>query len=319
MIVNNILRSVYRASEDEVPKLNLLAICRNTEKYISLLCNLGHNVFVLKDHPWNSLIEQKHPSLQTLGSVDYLDFIICFDRAEQYSEAQHIAHQLHIPIVLVDTCSEAIIRPHHWMENLKPRDPTLLHKNPALRICTNKHVDDSWNDSPSVVIHTGIDTNKFKDEVDTEDQLLVSIDNNIPAQLGAEIARRIPHHVILPTDHEKPDMKTVNRTRYFINTKRNITIKTLEAMAAGNVVICISSKDTKDYFNRYHKKTGALIDSADGLLPAIEYLEANPEIRNQICQSARERIIEENDMGRFKEQWINAFNIIKQTFYIQDV
>ena len=45
--INNIVRSVYRANKDsDIKKLNILTLCKGTEKYISLLAQLPLNFYL---------------------------------------------------------------------------------------------------------------------------------------------------------------------------------------------------------------------------------------------------------------------------------
>ena len=91
--VNNILRSVYRINKDS-EEFNVLTMCRNNEKYISLLCRTSNHFYILPDHPWNVLIEKVPSNLSVLNLHSQpLDCIICYDRAEQYAEAQSLAHK----------------------------------------------------------------------------------------------------------------------------------------------------------------------------------------------------------------------------------
>ena len=76
--VNNILRSVYRINKDSNDKFNVLTLCRNNEKYISLLCKTPNNFYILPDHPWNVLIESTPSNLNILNLHSQpLDCIIC--------------------------------------------------------------------------------------------------------------------------------------------------------------------------------------------------------------------------------------------------
>ena len=327
MFVNNVLRSVYRASSPETGRLNILTMCRNTEKYISLLSDYTpHTFYVLEQHPWNVLIEKPRPNVyQHSFHSEPLDCIMCYDRAEQYEEAQNIAHQLHIPIILVDMCSQELVRPQHILENLRAVEPSLLNRKAILTVCNSKHIQSSWSKSfadlnvdinQSVVIPIGINADKFKPRPQTEP--LISMDNNTTPEVGAHISSRIgTQYRLIPTDHSNSEEIAVTHSRYFINTKRNITIKTLEAMSAGNVVICQKSVDTENFIE--HGKTGVLIDSLEELLPTIDRLEKSEHDRFQISNFARQKIIREHSVEGFSSKWASAFSMIKSSFYLPAV
>ena len=317
--VNNIIRSVQRITDTSTNKFNILTICRNNEKYINLLCQSPHNWYVLDSHPWNSLIARRPENLFTLTAhSNPLDCIVCYARAEQYEEAQNIASKFHIPIVLVDMCSQPLIRPHNIVETLQPRNPASLYRKPALSISGSSSIQESWNkDSVSVVIPIGIDTNIYKPEQDLN-EVLISIDNNVNSQVGAEISNRLIGYRILPTDHEDIETSiTVNKTHYFINTQSTVTIKTLEAMAAANVVICIKNQDTETIIE--HEKTGILIDSLDSLGPVVEYLEKSKDLKSKIGNAARKKVISDHPLEDFISKWTNVFTMIKASFYAPSV
>ena len=317
--VNNIIRSVQRITDTSTNRFNVLTICRNNEKYINLLCQVPHNWYVLGNHPWNSLIAERPTNLFTLSSHSSpLDCIVCYDRAEQYEEAQNIASQFHIPIVLVDMCSQSLIRPHNIVETLQPRNPASLYRKPAVNISGSNNMHESWNkDTVCVVIPIGIDTNIYKPEQDL-DEVLISIDNNVNSQVGAEISNRLAGYKILPTDHEDIATSiTVNKTHYFINTQSTVTIKTLEAMAAANVVICMKNQDTETIIE--HDKTGILIDNLDSLSPTVEYLEKSKDLKSKIGNAARKKVIAEHPLKDFISKWTNVFTMIKASFYIPSV
>jgi glycosyltransferase involved in cell wall biosynthesis len=311
--MNNILRSVYRI-HDAQNQFNVLTMCRNNEKYIALLCKTLNNFYSMPTHPWNEMIEQRPPNLHTLNiHSDPLDCIICYDRAEQYSEAESLAHSLHIPIILVDMCSESLIRPQHLLEGLNAQDPALLYRKPHLRISNSDHIQNSWNkDTVSIVVPIGIDTDTLQKHDIPE--TLVSLDNNVTAQLGAEISSRIGNaYPLIPTDIEVGQPKSLPRTRYFINTNQTITVKMLEAMSCENVVITIRNIDTENFID--HEKTGILINNLDDILPAINNLEKNQAMRLQIGKDARKKIVNDHSLEKFTTKWCAAFSFLKSNFY----
>ena len=115
--VNNILRSISKARSDSDIKLNILTACRNNEKYIALLAQTKHNFYILKEHKWNHLIEQCPSNVQTLNEwSEPLDYIICYDRAEQYDEMSSMSQRLHVPIILIDMCSKMGNHKTMWIE-----------------------------------------------------------------------------------------------------------------------------------------------------------------------------------------------------------
>ena len=311
--LNNVLRSVYRINNED-SQFNILSLCRNNEKYLGLLCKTPHNFYILADHPWNIMIEQVPDNLSVLNLHSKpLDCIICYDRSEQYNEAQSLAHRFHIPIVLVDMCSESLIRPQHLLEGVYAADPSLLYRHPDLRICNSSHIQNSWNkDSVSIVIPMGIDSETFHSV--PENQTLVALDNNISPQLGAEISNRIgKDYPIIPTDHDQTQPKALTRSRYFVNTNQTVTVKLLEAMSCENVVIAVRNPDTESFIE--HEKTGILIDHMDYIGPVIKNLEESQDLRVQISQNARKKILTDHSIEKFITKWSSAFSFLKSNFY----
>ena len=316
-IVNNVLRSIRRLQSSNTDKLNIVTICKNNEKYIALLAKTLHNFHMPSNNVWNSAIEKRPSNVYSVSSTTHFepfDYIMCYDRAEQYEEALQISRNLHIPIILVDMCSRPLIRPAHILEIMNPIDLNVLDRNVALQVYSNHHIEMSWRNSDklSTTIPIGIDVDKFQNQ--QLDQTLISIDNNTVPQVGAQIGRQIQNsYTVLPTDHENLEDITLNKTRYFINTYKSITIKTLEAMSAGNVVISLRNTDTESFIQ--HQETGILIDNIEQLNETIESLEKSNTIRIKIAQQARQKIILEHSIENFLNKWSVAFNLAQSTFF----
>lgn len=316
-IVNNILKSIHRLQNSDTNKLNILTMCKNNEKYIALLCQTLHNFYMPHNHTWNNTIEKRPSNIYTLSPTPHFevfDYIICYDRAEQYEEALQISRNLHVPIILIDMCSKPLIRAAHVFEIMNPIDLNTLDRNVALQVYSNRHIEMSWrnNDKLSITIPIGIDINKFKNQ--QIDETLISLDNNTIPQVGAQIAAEIKHaYPILPTDHDNHQDITLNKTKYFINTYKMITVKTLEAMAAGNVVISLKNTDTENFIQ--HQETGILIDNIEQINDVIKSLEKSNTIRTKISQQARQKIILEHSMENFLNKWSGAFDMIRSTFF----
>ena len=316
--VNNIFRSIHRLQQSSVDKLNILTLCRNNEKYIGILCKTKHNFYISNNHPWNNAIENRPPNLDNLNlNSNSLDYIICHDRAEQYEEALKISRELHIPIIIIDMCSQSLVRPHHILENLSMDNDSLQYRNSILRVATTQHIEDSWNNNKvSCIIPLGIDVEKFKSEPSATKECLISIDNNTVSQVGGVISHQLSNdypNQIIPTDHDNLQNIAINKSRYFVNTYKTITVKTLEAMSAGNVVICLKTEDTENFIE--NKKTGILIDDITELSNSIKFLEKSDSLRKEISDRAREKIINEHSLDQFLSQWSFALNNIKSVFY----
>ena len=313
--INNIVRSVYRATKDSnIKRLNILTLCKGSEKYIALLAQLPHNFYIPPDQPWNTLVEKRPPNVQSLSlCTESLDYIICFDRAEQYEQAQEMAKAWHVPIVLVDMCTHDFIRPQNILEGVSVKDRSRLYKKPSLQVACTQNIQTSWNHGePSVTIPIGIDTDKFKNTA-TDDDRVITIDNYVPADIGNLIGNKLAGaYTIIPTDHKDLNNISVNKSRYFINTYKTVTVKMLEAMSAGAVVIAVKNSDTENFIT--HLSTGVLIDSLEGLPAVIKTVEEQ-DLRLKIGEAARDKIISEHSVSSFLDKWTQALTMLKSTFY----
>ena len=312
--VNNLVRSITRIQEPNKP-LHILTICRNTEKYISLLAQTQHNFYILPQSPWNNVIENRPSNVYTFNHLSPpMDYVICYDRAEQYDEAIAVSRQFQIPIILVDMCSKKMIRPQHLLEQMNNIDLERLNRTAILYIANDQHIQKSWESNKhgvSLEIPLGIDIEKFTTQ--DANRKGIALDNNTSSQVGSLVATQINNiHTLIPTDHENQTI-TVNTTRYFINTRKNITIKTLEAMAAENVVICLNTPDTSNYIE--HQLTGWLLNDINELPNTLAELEQNDELRITIAQQARRKIISEHSLETFTSEWVKALNMVRTAIY----
>ena len=67
-VMKNIINSVLRSGGDE--KLNIVTLCAHDEKYISLLCQTGHNFYIPTGETssrWVSETCPAPPNLHILG------------------------------------------------------------------------------------------------------------------------------------------------------------------------------------------------------------------------------------------------------------
>lgn len=312
LTINNLIRSINRMSKN-IDKFNIATLCKNNEKYLGLLCQTDHNFYMVQNHVWNNLTEIQPSNIQSIDQCfEPIDYLICHDRAEQYDEARQIAKYLQVPIILIDMCSNTFIRPQHIFESIGVQDMSMLNRNPAIRVCMSEYIQNSWNlNSVSFNIPIGIDCEKLKNT--NSDDRLIAIDNNTEERVGKEIAKRLKEYKLVPTDHHNLEDITVNKCGYFINTNKCITVKLLEAMAAGCIVICLRNPETDNYIE--HTKTGMLVDNLDQLSDTIKWLESNSQARYEIITNAREKIVKDNSLKKFITQWNKVFKMMKPIFY----
>ena len=147
----------------------------------------------------------------------------------------------------------------------------------------------------------------------------MAIDNNTAQQVGTVIASHIGNNYqVIPTDHNNLNDISLNKAKYFINTNKSITVKTLEAMAAGTIVISLRTPDSEKYIDNY--KTGVLIDHIENIILVLDTFEGpDRELANEISINARQKIVEEHSMENFLSKWNQAFNIVRSTFYVPEI
>lgn len=215
-------------------------------------------------------------------------------------------------------CSAELIRPQHLLEGITVKNRDILNKQPALTVSCNEYIQESWHDNRSIVIPIGIDTNKFQ-PTNTDNEIYVAIDNNTAQQVGTVIASHIGNNYqVIPTDHNNLNDISLNKAKYFINTNKSITVKTLEAMAAGTIVISLRTPDSEKYIDNY--KTGVLIDHIENIILVLDTFEGpDRELANEISINARQKIVEEHSMENFLSKWNQAFNIVRSTFYVPEI
>ena len=315
--VTNAINSIFRTDDENAP-LNILVLCRNNEKYIELLCHTKHNFYILQNHPWNGFIAKRPENLKDLNPhTPPLDLIICHDRTEQYMEACGLAFNLHVPLVLIDQCSQELMRPHSVIENLQARNiDELINRRPNFSVASSKFIGSSWGYTESTAQIVPLATvERYYADVAESTETYVSMDNNISTETGSVISNIINgQYQLIPTDHENLDDIAVAKSKYFINTYCNVTIKLLEAMAAKNVVICLRNKDTMELIT--DRKNGILIDNLHQIPSVIRELEHNPILYNSIVDKAKNDMVKNHTLEAFVNGWHNVFSTVRSAFYL---
>lgn len=331
-VMQNVINSVKRLTQNR--KLNLLTFCQGNEKYISLLCQTGHNFYVWNEvgnSQWNDTIE-KAPSNLTIVSpsspiITSFDAIICHDRADQYDHTSKIAKRLCLPIIMVDQCSKKLLRPQNVLESPQTSHIERLLNRQANAVVASNDLCTDWGSSRglSVSIPTSIDLNKFKkDEIRRSENTFfessltptrITFDNNIPRQVGEALLQPVsPSYSVLPTDCEIEDKEIIYQTsNYFVHPHRHITVKALEAMASENVVICVQSPEIQEFFN--DGVDAVIVKSPLDLVTRLAELDNDEPMREKIGEAARKRVQSMCNGNNFVEKWNFVFDFIRSSFY----
>ena len=213
-------------------------------------------------------------------------------------------------------CTDHFIRPQNIAEGVNVKDRSQLYIKPALQVACTQAIQNSWNQGePSITIPIGIDTDKFKNITTDNKECLVAIDNCIPAEIGNIINSKLSTgYTMIPTDHNKPEHVSVNKAKYFVNTYKTVTVKMLEAMSAGAIVIAVKNPDIENFIEQL--STGILINNLDDLDTAINMVEnKDKDFKADIRKSARNKIIADHSVQNFLDKWTQILTMIKSAFY----
>ena len=317
--VKNLIRSVKRKEDD---LLKVITFCEIEEKYNHALCQTGHEFYLWGenlDNNWNALVEDKPDNIITLPPSEtmynsYFDLVICHNRVEQYNVALSISEALHIPLIIIDHCGQQILKPSTIFSTVTTQDITQLYTLKSLvNVCVHDRLVSAWPSSSkgSVVINTGIDTNKYK-PANVSNEFSIVLDNYIPQPIAQALSSLNVYNII-GTDRE--DRANVyNQGPVFINTWQNINIKLLEAMACGTVPISIETPEITHVIK--NNETGFIVKDVPHMVSMIEKIKNN-EIRNiqQISQNARDYVVENHNMDKFIEKWKQVFKLASNSFY----
>ena len=150
-LIKNIIRSVKRQKGD---KLRVITFCEGEEKYHHALAKTGHEFYLWNENiasNWNNLVEEKPSNVINLPNSsasiysNYFDLVICHNRIEQYNVGSSVANALHIPLVIVDHCGEAIIKPSPIFANVSTEDITKLYEHEfVVNVCADSSIISQW-------------------------------------------------------------------------------------------------------------------------------------------------------------------------------
>jgi predicted transcriptional regulator len=328
--MGNVINSIHRINKED--PLNIILLCNNHEKYLSLVCKTGHNFYLWKKDgspsSWNEGIEKKPENLRVLDRralCTNFDYIISNDRLEQYNEASELALKFHTPIILIDHCCSSILKPHDVFSDVAPSDPQALLKTPGAVVSLSADISKSWHKNGlDLVIPIGIDTEKFSaktpdgpDDVFGElSETTIVFDNNVGQSVGQRIFARLVNkpYSVIPTDSDVSNKEEIyQHGSYFINPYKNITTKLLEAMSSENVPICFRGAEMESFIE--HGANGFLVDSEYEIAAILEELDIDASTRIAVGKNARDKVLALNSMDNFLSKWKHLLNYMRSQFY----
>ena len=328
-VMKNIINSVLRSGGDE--KLNIVTLCEHDEKYISLLCQTGHNFYIPTGETssrWVSETCPAPPNLHILGEKSdtppSFDFIVCHDRLENYDQAMSLSSLMHLPIILVDHCVAPKKTPVGG--NFSIGDPERLSRFPDITVSLSSEISNGWEKNGlDLVVPIGIDTERFSPAESRSSNNIfneklspkrVVFDNAVTQSVAATIFSALgrSEHSVLPTDSDILQKEEIYREGdYFVNSWATVTVKLLEAMACGNVPICFRTPDTESFID--HGKDGYLVESPLDLASLVAHLDENPSISKEVGQRARQKIIDNHSIDSFLSKWSHVLSYMRSQFY----
>ena len=329
--VENVIRSATRRSSSD--PLNILTLCSNNEKYISLLSKTGHNFFIIAQNgsQWKGQIEQRPANVQQINqssTTPSFDMILCNERTDQYDMASDFSRNFHLPILLIDHTSSNVVRPNNAFAEIQIDSPHSLIKNCAATVSVSEYVKGSWpGRSLSLTIPIGIDTEKFSiprprvvDEAfgDSLTPTRIVFDNNTQPDVGDSIFSSFPEnsHTVIPTDTDIAEKDRIYKQGdYFVTAQNHVTIKMLEAMSCGNIPVCFSTPDIKDFIE--NGTNGFVLNSPEEVPVLIGQLDdLSTEERAKISQKAREKVLSAVcTPDEFVSKWNGIFSYMRSQYY----
>ena len=320
-LIKNIIRSVKRQKGD---KLRVITFCEGEEKYHHALAKTGHEFYLWNENiasNWNNLVEEKpsnvinlHNSSASIYS-NYFDLVICHNRIEQYNVGSSVANALHIPLVIVDHCGEAIIKPSPIFANVSTEDITKLYEHEfVVNVCADSSIISQWPhpSKGSVIITPPVDTQKYR-PLGLEKNFNLVLDNFIPEQV-ARFLSPLNKYTIIPTDREEDKTHLYNQGNVFVNTWKQINIKLLEAMSCGIIPISLETPEIGQVIK--NNETGFIAKDVEHMITIIEKIK-NKEIPNlqEISQNARDYVVEYHNINTFISKWEQVFELVHTSFY----
>lgn len=322
MYNNTVDRLITIANRPQKEKYKILTFPTH-ERYETQLCKTGHEFYALdlqNMKKWNisqtPVPPNYHilPENQLCSFLDY-DFILVQSKFGQFQAAQQINNQLSLPVI----CLEHTVPTTSNQNQIN----AMKSMNGDVNVFISEYSKKSWGMN-GVVIHHGIDTNKFTQKKVQNNQSVLTVANDfinrdycLNYSGWKRVTNELNVRVVGETEGLSKPAASVdelvdeyNSCSVYFNSSTLSPIPTslLEAMSCGCAVVstatCMIPEIIKNGYNGY-------ISNDERELTYYLKLVLNDErIRQELGKNARQTILDKFSEKTFIDEWNKLFNSI---------
>lgn len=325
--LSHILRA---ASKDPRGPLNILTAPAH-ERTESLLCNgLAHTFYAYRSKQvkdWNTnyaplpknylLLDPALGENQLPAHIKF-DLVLSQNRFGQYQLLAPIAQRLHIPLI----CYEHTMPMPHWTEgHLRQLKQMRGHIN--VFISEFSRAQWGWGPSEALVVHHGVDAQKFGPGKFERDNVLLSVVNDwinrdLPCgfKFWQEATKGLPVKVVgatpglsEPAPSVEALVETYQKSRIFVNTSQYSPIPTalLEAAASECAIVSTATAMIPEVIQ--HGRNGLLAHTPGEMREYCQLLLKDRALCEKLGRAARETILKKFNLRRFCDEWDSIFRV----------
>ena len=265
-------------------------------------------------------IEEPYPHLAWLTESHTLfkhdatfDFILCHNRIAQWTQAQNLAQQLHIPILIIDHLAPSRNAPIDKINQCRQATDSIIS------IATNQAAYEAWNSEE--IIYDAIPIPDYEDERISE---VMIIGNFLPQEFelvksvvepydNSHIVGHNPGLSAPFTSFEELEERLL-QTQIYIHMATEVTLPhhLLTAMACGCAIVATKNPATESIFDSTNAK---LVDSVDDIHDAVKTVLRDQKMRDDLGNAAKEIIQQHFTQQQFVSNWKPVLNRMKEEVY----
>lgn len=246
------------------------------------------------------------------------DFIICNDRMKQFDVAKTLAHQFHLPIIIVD----------HLMPDttMSVVDTKVMKQSQASYISIGSHklISEKWENN--FTIPYGIEIPREMVQEKNNNVLIHgSFDSLAPQsrpilqqilQDTNSILKGNNKGLSEPFSSWQECEQVFNDSKVYINLSTTLSIPRglLLAMAHGCAVVTNAVELTHTILK--HEHNCLIIKNVEDIKPQTQRLLEDNKLRQKLTENAKQTIIENFPMDTFIQNWTKLINKVKGGLYL---